>query len=273
VSAATAAQAHAQETSLETKLVCARAAEKGQRLTASGSLIAARSQLRVCAADACPSAVKTDCLTWLAAVDRSIPSVVIHVEDATGKRVGTASIAIDGEAAPGALGRAVELDPGEHVIAVVAPQSAPSSEHVVVGSGAKAQEISIRLPSPPAPGPQPAVAEPHAPRGGAGPFAWTTAGLAVAAAGSFAYFGSTGTTELNRLRSDCAGHCAQSDVTAAWNKLIVADVSLGVAVVSGVLSTVLFLVAGGGHDAPPSDSGIGVAVTPRTAALDYRMRF
>ena len=42
------------------------------------------------------------------------------------------------------------------------------------------------------------------------------------------------------MRSECAGHCAESRVDAAYEKLLIGDISLGAAVVSAGIATYLF---------------------------------
>jgi hypothetical protein len=130
-----------------------------------------------------------------------------------------------------------------------------------------------------APAPAPATAAPLAPSpapSGAspGPLAWISAGVSLVALGSFAYFAATGTSDLSRLRDECAGHCAQSDVDAAWSKLVTADISLAVGVVSGGLAGWLFFQASrASHDGPPADTHLGVVLHPGGAEADWKVRF
>ena len=100
------------------------------------------------------------------------------------------------------------------------------------------------------------------------------AGLAVVAGGTFAYFGATGQSELDSLRATCAGHCQQSAVSDAWNKLIVADVSLSIGVVSVALATWQFLSPQ--HiEAPragPNAIASGLLVSPSAQGLQLGWR-
>jgi hypothetical protein len=109
---------------------------------------------------------------------------------------------------------------------------------------------------------------------GPGPLAWIGAGVSLVALGSFAYFGATGTSDLNRLRDQCAGHCAQSDVDAAWNKLVAADISLAVAVVSGGIAGWLFFQAARStHDGPTGEPHLGVTLRPGGVEASWKGRF
>jgi hypothetical protein len=75
--------------------------------------------------------------------------------------------------------------------------------------------------------------------------------VAVGALTSWAYFGLSSNADAKHLEETCGphapnstdgiGHCPTSDVTRVRNKQIVADVSLGVAVISAGISTWLFL--------------------------------
>lgn len=281
------APAAASDVPLEIKRECAIAAETAQRLTARGSLLQSRAELVRCSRDACPPAVRADCLRWLDDLDRSIPSLAIRVEDALGKPLDDARVTIDGSV-PSVLpdGRGIALDPGEHVVAV---ERAGATAHarVALATGEKERVLVVRLPPVPANPAPPAApltvaspapqAEPAPAAAAPGPLAWFLSAASVVALGAFAFFAATGTSDLDRLRASCAGHCAQSDVTTAWNKLIAADVFLGVAVAAGGLAVWQFVAAGGrGHGAPraPSaGSGFAVVAGHGVAALEWSASF
>jgi hypothetical protein len=61
------------------------------------------------------------------------------------------------------------------------------------------------------------------------------------------------------MRTDCAGHCPASEVDAAQQKLLIADISLGAAVVSAGLATYLFWTAASSKKVAPARN---VSVTP-----------
>jgi hypothetical protein len=217
--------ARAQGAAVETKRVCATAAETAQRLRARGLLSDARAELRVCSREDCPAAVRADCQQWLAEIDRAQP---------------TPPSSDTPQPAPPRL--------------VPAPSTAPTP-------------ASAAAPPEPAPA--------AAPQGAAlVPLAWFGAGISLIALGSFAYFGATGTSDLNRLRDQCAGHCAQSDVDAAWNKLVAADISLAVGVVSGGIAGWLFFQAARStHDGPATEPHLGVALRPGGVEAAWKVRF
>jgi hypothetical protein len=91
---------------------------------------------------------------------------------------------------------------------------------------------AVAPPPPAAPAPEVASAGPaepsHAP-------AWILGGLVVTGAVAFGVLGVSGYRDAEHLRSTCAPDCASSDVSAARRKLVLADVSLAVALLSGGL--------------------------------------
>jgi hypothetical protein len=62
-------------------------------------------------------------------------------------------------------------------------------------------------------------------------------GLGVVALGVFGYFGLRGMADADHLRSTCVPACQSSDVADVRTKLVVADVALGVGVVSLAVAT------------------------------------
>src|ERR1700689_3271919 len=66
---------------------CINASEKALTLRKAEKLIDARKSLSVCAASACPDAVRTSCQQRLADVIKAIPSIVFVTKDASGHDV------------------------------------------------------------------------------------------------------------------------------------------------------------------------------------------
>jgi hypothetical protein len=67
--------------------------------------------------------------------------------------------------------------------------------------------------------------------------AYALGGVGVAALGVFTYFGLRARHDSDSLHDKCAPGCAHDDVTALKTKLVVADVALGVGVVSLAAAT------------------------------------
>ena len=111
-----ASAAHANE---PTKQECVAANESAQDLQRAGKLRDARGQLIMCAAKACPGAVREDCAERLRAVDQALPSVIFRLvvppRSAGRIDVSAARVAVDGVALPDPLdGTAIPVDPGAH---------------------------------------------------------------------------------------------------------------------------------------------------------------
>jgi hypothetical protein len=259
----------------ETKAACAHGAESGERLRDEGKPLAARTRFLACARPACPAIVRSHCARWLDQIEQTIPTLVVKA------RVGSAEpptdvtdvrVAVDGVDVLTRLeGQPLRVEPGAHLLKFTRAGADPVEVQVLVVAGEKNRLVTAEFPrktSRVGPGPtagslagagtpspvvrsEPASLDaattrslgssPSAGSGSIRPAAWAFAGLALAAAGSFAYFGETGKSDLDSLRATCAGHCDSSAVSSAWNKLVVADVSLGVGVVSAAIATWLFV--------------------------------
>ncbi len=223
------------------KAACVASSEEAQQLRSEGKLIAAREKLLACAREACPAIVRKDCSEWLVEVDRSVPSVVPSAKDAAGHDVVAAQVLVDGKKVASSLdGRAVAVDPGAHVLRFDAANGQSIEERVIVREGERNRPIIVLL------GPAPNATSVRGADGGAKghrgvPVASIVlAGVGVAALASFAFFGVTGKSDVSDLRAVCAPNCTDSVVGSARTKLIVADVSLGVGVVSLAVAAVLF---------------------------------
>jgi hypothetical protein len=233
------------------KRACVLAHEEAQRLRLSGRLVQARAQLVHCTRPGCPDLVVSDCLTWLAEVDRDIPTVIVTTNaqghDRSQVRVFLDGVLIQGqhEASP------IEVDPGDHTFRVEAPGYRPVEEHAAITLGEKNRILRLNLdqrlgPEPPTTlpaavlthgGTRPSPSTPRAPRtkslvlGGSG-------ALALAAGGAL-----HGIAALERrdLRAGCAPYCAEESVAGTRTKMIVGDALLGAGVVALAIATWMWL--------------------------------
>jgi hypothetical protein len=226
---------------------CVKASEDGQQLRDDGKYKRAREQFVMCSRDACPGIVKKDCTEWLQALDRSTPSVVVGARDAAGKDLVDVKVMLDGQPFVTKLdGKPLPVDPGAHTMRYEAAGSPPVEEQVVIHAGEKNRPLMVRFAGPAAPPEAPrTVPGPPAPSGGSGgvPTAAIVVGaIGVVALGSFTFFGITGKGDVSDLRSSgCAPNCDPAKVDAARNKLILADISLGVGVVALGVATWMVL--------------------------------
>jgi hypothetical protein len=209
---------------------CLAAYEQGQVLRQDGRLRAAREKLLVCAAATCPRVTTTDCARWLAETDQSIPTIVIHATDPDARELVDVSTSLDGATlAPRADGRAVAVDPGEHVLRFERAGAPAIERRFVFREGEKDRAIAVRW----------EAAE--KPRGGPPTAAIVLGSVAAVAAVSFAVLGIKGYADAQTLKGSCVPHCSEPAVSRVDHELLAADVSLGVAVIAAGLAAWLWL--------------------------------
>ncbi len=239
------AEAHADPTER-----CLSAYEKAQRLRQKKQLLAARSELVVCAQQSCPSELARDCSTWLSEVDTATPTLVVEVVK-DGVRLTEATVIVDAVTVASRLdGVAVPLDPGEHEVVVVLPGGERKARNVVLLEGEKARRLSIDLETPRA-------AEPdYTP-------AYAFAAGSVAALGSFTFFALRSHDKHAELES-CKGHCPSDAVSEVRREQLAADISLGVALLAAGAATYFFLRPAPGAElgfrAAPGGGGVALGV-------------
>jgi hypothetical protein len=190
--------------------------------------------------------VRNDSLRWLDELEQSLPTVVVTANEGD-VDVSDVSVSVDGARITERLdGRAFPMDPGEHVF-VLERGGQSVTVPLVIAEGEKNRHVvaQFRAKMPdsihPADRPRP---ETTSNRAGTrtvpfGLFALTaTGGLALA---SFAFFGITGKSDLGHLRADCAPTCSDAAIATVKREMTIADVSLGVAIVSLTVAAVWFL--------------------------------
>jgi hypothetical protein len=239
---------------------CTQAAEEAQQLRIEGKLRAARTMLHACLDPVCPSLIRAYCTRWFDEVEAEMPSLLISVHDEAGNDLSDVVLTVDARVEESwRTGLPVELDPGEHVLRCERPHSKPAELQVRMTLSTKMRAVSIVLEEDPEERPVTPAATADV---GVNPdkppqndlvyerrtsyearsaqrwlvAGWTLVSTALTAYGTFAYLGISGHSRLTDLRNECAGHCASDQVDAAWRRLILADVALGVALVSTGLS-------------------------------------
>ncbi len=158
------------------KSECLDAASSGQTLRDAHALVEARGKFQACARSSCPPLVQTDCAEWLAAVERTVPSVVLSAKDGAGRDLFDVTVSVDDRPFAQKLdGEAVAINPGVHTFRFEVVGGAVATTRVLVKEGEKAQEIAIVVapaapvaagvgssvsePVPPPPPPAPPAAE------------------------------------------------------------------------------------------------------------------
>jgi hypothetical protein len=125
---------------------CVDANTKAQGLRRDGKFAAARQQLRVCAASACPNLVRDDCAQRLDELERAQPTIVFQAQDGAGHDLSAVRITADGQPLADHLdGTAVAVDPGAHTFTFETRGQAPVSQQLVLREGEKARSERIVL--------------------------------------------------------------------------------------------------------------------------------
>lgn len=249
------------------KKACIAASTDGQKLRDDRKLAAARDKFIGCAAQTCPELVRMDCSEWLAEVEHLQPTIVPSAKDQNGNDLLDARLSIDGVAIPSPLdGRALTLDPGAHTLVFVSG-AARAEMTLIVKEGEKSRlvvaTLTLQTKKPP---PETTTSE-------ASPLPFVFLGASAVALASFTYFALKGRSQWSSLEGGCKPSCDPSDVEAMRKKFLVADVSLGVALVTAGLGAYL-LVSRHTEEAPaaaPTVSfDLGVAHGGGFATIDAR---
>jgi hypothetical protein len=220
----------------EVKKACHEAYEQGQRLKRAGRLKDARAAFLVCSRDPCPSAFQPECVSWLDEAEKALPSVVPRV--AHGDTLLTdVRISMDGVLLADKLdGREISIDPGEHTFRVEAPGYRPIEKRLLLVEGDKAHSVTFDMLA------VPSLTSLAVHRKKPAPWSAVTASsIAAAAAASFAYFGATGLARREDVLNICQQHCSASDISYTQEHFAIADVSLGVALVSAAFATYFWI--------------------------------
>jgi hypothetical protein len=236
----------------ESKLECIAAATAGQTARADGKLLEARDQLLACARDVCPGVVRSHCARWLDELSSRIPSIVVRAQDSAGGDVFDASLSIDGRAAR-LDGHPVELDPGDHLVALDTASGVHVQGKVLLAEGEKARVIVLEVPvapsqsavrtiatptvvQPPPSTPRPPMAAPvaSAHAGGIPLGAWVLGAVGLAAGGAGVYLGVHTQSLVDSMRrppsaGGCEPFCTAAQTQPARTDAVLMGVSIGVA--------------------------------------------
>lgn len=212
------------------KQECLTAHEAAQHLRTEGKLRAARESLLICSAEACPSLVKLDCTQWLPEVERDLPTIIVRAKDYAGADVAAARVELDGALVAKSLdGKPIAVDPGTHTVKVVG--AVAIEQQVVIAAGEKNRIVEVTFPNDKPP-PAPAARS---------PLPWILGGVGVVGIAGFAALGLSARSRLNELRDTCAPNCDPGERRGIQTRLVLADVSLAIGVVSLSVATYLFL--------------------------------
>jgi hypothetical protein len=238
------------------KSMCSAKYQSAQRQRAAGKLTLARTDLLQCAEPACPPFVSNDCKTWLAEVDRDLPTLVFAVLDSNGGDVPSAVVRVDGVDVANAtdgLGHAV--DPGGHVFEASAGGQT-LRQQLVVRVAEKSRRVELRLPIASA---QLAEGSASSPRVHIGVYVLGSVGVAGLAVGTALWI--AGSHAAKTYNADCiTTGCTESQRTRVARELVAGDLAWGLGLAAGIGAVAVVL---GHHDAAATvsfgPSGVSVA--------------
>jgi hypothetical protein len=239
------------------KELCVQAYADAQSLRAEGSLLEARARLQQCAQIECPAALARDCTQWLAEVEQNVPSVVFAVTDQDGHDIAGAKVRAGARVvAERTDGQPVALNPGLYTFSIEAEGYAPERQELVIRQSEKSRMVRVPLTrlSPPltadALDPDPVPRE----RGFVLPAPAIALGAtALAGVAGFAYFGLTGMSkrdDAERCEMNCRGL-----IDDGKRDYVIADISLGVAVLAAGSAVLLTWLGQPEPPAPATSSG------------------
>lgn len=204
---------------------CVAAHAHGQAERNAGRLQSARSDFISCSTSECPSEIQAECAAFLAEVEAFMASVVFAAIDEQGHDATRVKVSVDGQVLLEKLtGLATTLDPGSHEVTYTWPDGLEQRQTVVVAQGEKNRRVELRRE--PKPGPAPELRVQPTPVA-----AYVLAGVGVAALGSFAAFAIAGKSAESDMDA-CKPYCAQSKADKMRLRYLLADISLGVGIVS-----------------------------------------
>lgn len=256
------------------KAACAVAYEKAQEARVDNRLLEAKKHLAICAQSQCPAFIRADCASWFEEVDQAVPSVVFSAIDATGTDTSDVKVTIDGAVYSARLdGAPLELDPGEHTFRFEHGDDPPIEQKTLIRAGERNRAIQISWfagkpndwgpQTEPAPGPL-------------RPYAYVAGGVAAAALVSFGVFGIVGRQQEKSVKEKCEANlamCPLDEIDSAESKLLIADISLGVAAVSMLTGAVLFGLSEPKEEARVGSLRVGVGFSPQGGMAHLQGRF
>lgn len=257
-----------------TKDACVQAYVEAQRLRKADKLGEARQKLEVCADDACPASVKKDCKAWVDENERDQPTLALSALDLSGNKTTAVRVLVDGTKIGDQLPSApLKVDPGSHKVRFEAEGLEPIELEVSLQKGEKARELTADFSKQKKAdaGPAPAPVVDHGTTARKTPvLVYVLGGVGVLGLASFAYFGSTGKKEENDLADSCAPGCDPDDVDAAHQKMLIADISLGVSAVAFGAAAYLYFTR---PAKPETATVVGVSALPHGGGAFVRGSF
>ncbi len=266
------------------KKECVAAYEEGQRLRKESKLSDARTRLLVCAQDGCPSSIRRDCTQWVSEIEASTPTLVLEAVGEGGHDLFDVRVFLDGKPVGERLdGKAVNVDPGAHVVRFERAGAAPIEERVLAREGEKNRRVVAKFGSAASAAAVSASGSTYVPitptsggRHATPASVFIVGGVGLLGFATFGYFGALGLSAKSDLdKLGCKPSCDSSEVERAKRRFIIADIGLGVGIVGLGIATVLF-VTRETSSPPPADAKawkLDVSPTPGGAKAGFSGAF
>jgi hypothetical protein len=217
------------------KAECVSHLDRAQSLQTARKLRGARASFVACSAAVCPELVREDCSRSLVALDATMPTVVFSAR-ADGHDVTDARVLLDGEAVSSALdGHAVALDPGAHVARFERAGGGVVELKLVAREGEKNRAVAASFMD------MNAAEKPRQESGRVPVLPIILGGTGLLALGGSFYVRLNADADAADLRRSCAPSCDQSSRDALSDKLVVANVALGVGIGALALAAATWL--------------------------------
>jgi hypothetical protein len=237
--------AHAEPNS-DTSRACVDAHYESQKLRAGGKLVEARKRLVACSQESCPALIGRECSEWLFEVDKGLPSLILKALDAQDRDVFDVRVSENGALFPlRPDGKAVSIDPGPHTYRFEYGGQTVEAK-IAVREGELRRVLQVVFDRVPAPreGKRAEARGPHLTLPSI-----LLGGVGVAALGTSAFVGLQGRSDYRQLNQSCRPQCDPGPSNDVSQKLLIADIALGVGVASLGVATILFFTSGGSTDA------------------------
>ena len=222
------------------KLTCIAQLDRAQSLQSARKLSEARASYLECAAATCPDLVRDDCSRSAVDMERSLPSLVFSARDAASHDLPDVRVLLDGEAVGAALdGHAVIVNPGAHTVRMERIGGGVVETKLVAREGEKNRLVSGSFVTP--------ITNPNdKPKAESGRFPTlpvVLGGAGLLAIGSGVFLRLDASSDAGALHGTCAPACDQSARDALSDKLVAANIALGVGIAAVVLATATWLVS------------------------------
>ena len=246
---------------------CVKAFESSQEHRGKGRMADALRDLEICSRSACPDVLRIPCTTWKGEIENARPVLAFSITDETGEPTTEGEISVDGQP-PVSASTEVPVAPGPHTIKATRSDRPPQEVKVTVASG-EHHRVSIAFPAPVV------VARTSSRvvyvRTGPPTITYVLGGVSAVGLASFIGFGLGGRTEQKKLEETCSPRCTDAETKTGERRYLIADVSLGVGLVSAGLAAYFALKK---RPEPAAASwDVRVDARPGVAGIDFARSF